>query len=110
MSIVCIDSTRYRKQILLKCVCDTVLFMMSFCSSTFQPLNVCNTVCIHCIYMYDISVNNDLLHDTSNIVVDTTLKIVSEDDQEIPQSQTADHPMAPRGRAIQPSRDTRKTN
>ena len=37
-------------------------------------------------------------------------KIVSEYDQEIPQSQTADNPMAPRGRAAQPSRDTRKTN
>ena len=37
-------------------------------------------------------------------------KIVSEYDQEIPQSQTADNPMAPRGRAAKPSRDTRKTN
>ena len=31
------------------------------------------------------------------------LKIVSEYDQEIPQSQTADNPMAPRGRAAGPS-------
>ena len=38
------------------------------------------------------------------------LKIASEYDQEIPQSQTADNPMAPRGRATQPSRDTRKTS
>ena len=37
-------------------------------------------------------------------------KIVSEYDQEIPQSQTADNTMAPQGRATQPSRDTRKTN
>ena len=37
-------------------------------------------------------------------------KIISEYDQEIPQSQTLDNPMAPRGRATQPSRDTRKTN
>ena len=37
-------------------------------------------------------------------------KIVSEYDQEIPQSQTADNPVAPRGRASQPSRDTMKTN
>ena len=36
-------------------------------------------------------------------------KIVSEHDQEIPQSQTADNPMSPRGRATQPSRDPRKT-
>ena len=36
-------------------------------------------------------------------------KIVSEYDQEIPQSQTADSPLAPRRRAAQPSRDTRKT-
>ena len=38
------------------------------------------------------------------------LKIVSEYDQEILQSQTADNPMAPQGRATQPSRDTRGTN
>ena len=37
-------------------------------------------------------------------------KIVSEYDQEIPQSQTAENPIAPRGRATQPSRGTRKTN
>ena len=37
-------------------------------------------------------------------------EIVSEYDQEIPQSQTADYPVAPRGRAAQPPRDTRKTN
>ena len=35
-------------------------------------------------------------------------KKVSEYDQEIPQSQTADNPVAPRGRAAQPSQDTRK--
>ena len=34
----------------------------------------------------------------------------SEYDQEIPQSQTADKLMAPRGRATQSLRDTRKTN
>ena len=43
------------------------------------------------------------------VVHDAKAKIVSEYDQEIPQSQTADNPMAPRGRAAQPSRDTRKT-
>ena len=37
-------------------------------------------------------------------------EIVSEYDQEIPQSKTADNPMASQGRATQPSRDTRKTN
>ena len=37
-------------------------------------------------------------------------KIVSEYDQEIPQSQTADNPVAPQERTPQPSRDTRKTN
>ena len=41
--------------------------------------------------------------------VDNT-KIVSEYNQEIPQSQTSDNPVAPRGKAAQPSRDTRKTN
>ena len=39
-----------------------------------------------------------------------TPKIVSEHDPEIQQSQTADNPTAPRGRAAQPPRDTRKTN
>ena len=39
-----------------------------------------------------------------------SLKIVSEYDQEIPQSQTADNPVVPRGRAAQPSRNTRRTN
>ena len=39
-----------------------------------------------------------------------TPKKVSEYDQEIPQSQTADNPVAPQGRAAQPSRDIRKTN
>ena len=38
------------------------------------------------------------------------VKIVSEYDQEIPQSQTADNPVVPRGRAAQPSQDTRKTS
>ena len=38
------------------------------------------------------------------------LQIESECDQEIPQSHTADKPMAPQGRATQQSRDTRKTN
>ena len=38
-----------------------------------------------------------------------TTKNVSEYDQEIPQSQNADNPVAPRGKAAQPSRDTRKT-
>ena len=36
-------------------------------------------------------------------------KIVSKYDQEIPQSQTADNPMAPPRRATQPPRDTGKT-
>ena len=37
-------------------------------------------------------------------------KIISEYDQEMPQSQTADKLMAPRGRATQQSRYTSKTN
>ena len=49
----------------------------------------------------------DIYNGLSQVIVS---KIVSEYDQEIPQSQTADNPVAPRGRAAQPSRDTRKTN
>ena len=41
---------------------------------------------------------------------DYVIKIVSNYDQDIPQSQTADNPMAPRRRATQPSWDTSKTN
>ena len=37
-------------------------------------------------------------------------KKISQYDQEIPQSQTTDKPMAPRGRATQQLRDTRKKN
>ena len=51
-----------------------------------------------------------LLYMKSKISNSFFLKIVSEYDQEIPQSQTADNPAAPRGRAAQPSQDTRKTN
>ena len=40
----------------------------------------------------------------------SSLKIVSEYNQEIPQSQTTDNPMARRGKGAQPSQDTRKTN
>ena len=36
--------------------------------------------------------------------------MLSEYDQEIQKSQTADKPMTPRERTTQPSRDTRKTN
>ena len=37
-------------------------------------------------------------------------KVDCEYDQEIPQSQYADNPVAQRGRAAQPSQETRKTN
>ena len=50
-----------------------------------------------------------------NVTCDVNVRIkitkkVSEYDQEIPQLQTADNPVAPRGRAAQTSQDTRKTN
>ena len=44
------------------------------------------------------------------LLVNIFVNIVSEYDREISQSQTADNPVAPGGRAAQPSRDTRKTN
>ena len=40
----------------------------------------------------------------------TIIGNVSEYDQEISQSQTADKPVAPRGRATQQSRNNKKTN
>ena len=51
-----------------------------------------------------------LLHEFYHVRFIMNLKMVSEYDQEIPQSQTADNPIALQGRATQPSRDTRKTN
>ena len=45
-------------------------------------------------------------HKLKSVIILTGIlstKIVSEYDQEIPQSQTADNPVAPRGRAAQPS-------
>ena len=42
----------------------------------------------------------------SNGAASGTVKIVSEYDQEIPQSQTADKPMAPQGRATKPGRQS----
>ena len=48
--------------------------------------------------------NNTEAHVNKNIT-----KIVRVYNREIPQSQTADKPTAPRGRATQQSRDTRKT-
>ena len=50
------------------------------------------------------------LKQNGQLYTNTTDKKVSEYDQEIPQSQTADNPMSPRGRATQPSLDTRKTS
>ena len=50
-----------------------------------------------------------LLYNNDKVYI-SCAKIVSEYDQEIPQSQTADNTVKPRGRATQPSRDTRKTN
>ena len=43
------------------------------------------------------------------LLMRTIAKIVSEYDQEIPQSQPVENPVEPRGRAAQPSQDTRKT-
>ena len=53
-------------------------------------------------------------HKIRNVIKETVdinknTNIVSEYDQEIPQSQTAYIPMSPRGRAAQPSWDTRTT-
>ena len=45
-----------------------------------------------------------------DMYLDCIHKILSEYEKEIPQSQTEDKPMAPRGRATQQSRETRKTN
>ena len=61
-----------------------------------------------CIFPFLNTTSNSVFHYTNTAGV--VIKIVSEYDQEIPQSQTADKPMVSRGRVTQPSRDTRKTN
>ena len=60
--------------------------------------------------MYTPTCNNCIKGYHGNHAISQGPKIVSEYDQEIPQSQTADNTVAPRGRAAQPSQDTRKTN
>ena len=67
------------------------------------------------VYQYkdkDLGWPRGILVDSADNVLlcDSVSKIVSEYDQEIPQLQTADNPVAPRGRAAQPSRYTRKAN
>ena len=65
---------------------------------------------------HEITVNYYPLHYFSeycyhvSYIIKMITKTVSEYDQEIPQSQNADNPVTLRGRAAQPSRDTRKTN
>ena len=67
------------------------------------------------VLLYGVSTKNEtfllfvlLFKLCSTFSLRTFSQIVSEYDQEIPQSQTADNPVAPRGRAAQPSRDTRR--
>ena len=56
---------------------------------------------IHMLEVCDFATSLGQVHSTG---------LVSEYDQETPQSQTADNPVAPRGRAAQSSQNTRKTN
>ena len=68
----------------------------------FSHIHVCHpgmTLCHECNQCKSFDENNKC-----------QAEIVSEYDQEIPQSQTADKPIASRGRATQQSRDNRKTN
>ena len=60
------------------------------------------------VYFVPDSIFKRLKFDYSSL--ETVSKIVSEYDQEIPESQTEDNPAAPRRRAAQQSQDTRKTN
>ena len=71
-------------------------------------VGVCNCSMFCCTLLYVHSSIAIIL--TGKRELAALLEIVSEYDQEIPQSQTADIPVAPRGRAAKPSRDTKKTN
>ena len=66
-------------------------------------------MCIIVMRYVQCSLHTGHVHYNNDMGLDIQKK-VSEYDQEIPQSQTADKPTAPRGRATQPPRDTRKTN
>ena len=82
-------------------ICKTI-YMQSYYLSFITALNYCIfwvLIKLYCISKCWI-VN----------ILTFSSKIVSEYDQEIPQSQTADNPMAPPGRAAQPSRGKTKTN
>ena len=84
----------------------------AFCvTSSWCQMFLCDILPSHFVVMMDFSYNSR--HGKINCVAVHENKptiTISEYDQEIPQSQTADNPMAPLGRATQPSRDTRKTN
>ena len=72
----------------------------------FQWLKTCSAQ--KKLFEHEVDIPRDLAN--VNALKITCLKILSEHDQEIPQSQTADKPMAPRGRPTQQSPDIRKTN
>ena len=59
---------------------------------------------------YAVRYSDNKLQSCFDLQAGNDKKIVSEYDQEIPQSQSTDYPVALRGRAAQPSRDIRKTN
>ena len=67
-------------------------------------------------YLLEKLFEKDLVHFVSDSIFKrlkfdySSSKIVSEYDQEIPQSQTADNPVAPQQEPLNHYRDTRKTN
>ena len=103
----------------LFCICTSAEFRLSFQLVEILTLQVSLAE----IYSFIMILNSNMIFWTPKLEYLTQIqhypflnqsqqidKIVSENDQEIPQSQTADNPVAPRGRAAQPSRHTRKTN
>ena len=77
-------------------------------ASDLPHLGITKTTFLQELFWYEES--NFCISAILNVLTHCERKIVSEYDQEIPQSQTADNPVAPRGRATQPSRDMRETN
>ena len=75
-----------------------------------RQIHECNQLHRYILCVVVVIVCNEHWEQGIQIELTCNTKIVSEYDQEIPQSQTADNPVAPRGRAAQPSQDTRKTN
>ena len=100
---------------MVSCPVGSCIQIAAYKGRQFGLFNKTNTSDTDASFLYlHLFISNDIvstkIYDKRDDSILKLSKKVSEYDQEIPQSQTADNSVAPRGRAAQPSRDTRKTN